>query len=1110
MPSLLKHTFSLLFTFSLVSAADAVTARPGVMTTNTNSAIAASGRRMPTMAAALANTNANTSAATTTSSTSALLDDTKCVDEYLSCIKAPEVCGSNFEECTNRVLFHAKMPQCISTLYQCSAGGIQKLFGVNNMNVLGNIATKNEYDEVTDYTYPNDNSALGQLITAGAIENMYDTSNCVRRYTTCLNRENVCGSDFELCTSDSEFKKQRTACDSVLARCQSQGLIELFGEASRTIAPRGNSRVRTMIDDGATLAAINAVSTCYRVTDQCILNACTENPYKCFENTPQGILKSVDIILRGDLNGFGQLTDDAMMTALNKSDINKYIRGKCMDTIGQNKYCYATFIGDGKMPTNSELRDEFNQEDVFSQAYSTRMNSGMISKISDLVNKFDADAKDKCTQTIRSCAMRTCGGGSGAACFKLASNDGINGTNTYTQIQKGCASVVNTDPNCIYASQNPTASGTFDYSYNKGDAFTILFPAKSEGKDPIGVVANLDATLNNSYNDVAIAQMKKQCQSLATGCVKSMCGADYVNCYRNRTDVMSSLTNSGDAAFDKSMNKVGGVLDYTIILGLCVNTIKNSDACAEHLAIERAKFDMSTDNNLAANWGMSNGQNADSVRSGWYDAGSASSMTVTDGVKKVDANGQEICTNAAGIEGVCYEFDASNNAYDKPVYVSVDTYKQEQAANSLFKDLVYDLEKEAQAKYNAKLTKEQNMCLSSNNGGILGTGDTGSTYMWVKLKSKNVPKNYAISGLQPSQFVASNDLYGSFCRMRVTLQSDDKQIQDAIKNNPSWATTYFALGDTFTCGSWLSADDLEDLANAAGEAARITTGLVDSNGNDTAKAKRQKGWVTAAAVLGLGTGGAFLGNAIADGKISGLINKNKLKNKLTKKTDTCSTDTAASANQIALLMNSGTKKSAWITAQTDANNAIEKADKLRKSLKDACDNMKSDESKKTCNDTVLELKTKISEAKTKIASDALINGSWAACATDDSKVGGKCDDEQTTATTDSAQTNVIAAKDAMTALKNSCDKVEEAAEAAENGEGWFQKWGGATIVGAGTALAGGLIAHKIVRDAHDAKLEAAEQEAYQEFMNNVGSKIRCFIGADEVGNYGDMISTSLE
>ena len=129
-----------------------------------------------------------------------------------------------------------------------------------------------------------------------------------------------------------------------------------------------------------------------------------------------------------------------------------------------------------------------------------------------------------------------------------------------------------------------------------------MVPAYGPGAgDPIGAVASLNSRLSTSYNDAAIANMRKQCQNMATSCVRSMCGADFVNCYRNRTDIYSTLTNTGDASFDKSMNKVGGVLDYTIVLGLCVDTVKNAPVCEEHLAIERARYKKA--DNTTASWG---------------------------------------------------------------------------------------------------------------------------------------------------------------------------------------------------------------------------------------------------------------------------------------------------------------------------------------------------------------------------------------------------------------------------------------------------------------------------------------------------------------------------
>ena len=594
------------------------------------------------------------------------------------------------------------------------------------------------------------------------------------------------------------------------------------------------------------------------------------------------------------------------------------------------------------------------------------------------------------------------------------------------------------------------------------DAFDVLFPEYDDGAelDPIGVVASLNASLANNYSDAAIAQMKKRCQSIATSCVKSMCGTDYVNCYRNRTDIYSSLTNSGDANFDKSMNKVGGVLDYTIVLGLCVDTVKNAEVCSEHLAIETNKLKIA-DKSSESSWGTG------SVRSDWIDAGGTSAMTESiEQVAAIDENGNKLCENARGEQGVCDTVDATGAIYDKPVMIAYTTYIESQAASTLFKDLIYDLEIEAQAKYNAKLTKQQNMCMSSNNGGILGNKDIGATFMWAKLKSNKVPSNYATAGLKTTQFVASNDLYGSFCRVRVTLQSDDKRIQDAINNGADWATAYFAAGDAFTCGSWISNDKLEELATAAGEDARA----------DAAAAQPKiKGWMTALGAIGGGVGGAYLGAGIQKGEIfSGLtgIGEKGKDNGFTK--EKCSQVAnhynsyggAATANS---LLDNMRRKSNGVESETmkRARKFVTYAEK---------GSFSSDEAKEICGD-------KLSDCTTN-------NGQ------DDSLVQKKAQGQ---------------AKVLVSNLKYECESLFDVAGLTESDQKKGVSTGAAAAIGAGvTAIAGGILANQVVNSIQNAELDTAQQAAINEFMDNVGSKIRCFIGADEVGMYGDMISTSME
>ena len=1068
--SFLKNTVSLLALFSVIPAAYAVTARPSVM--NTATAVSANGnvRRIPTMTSYISG-YAGTGTTTGATDSSTLLANAECIDAYTQCIKGADACGPNFEECTTRILFHAKMPQCLSTLAQCSAAGVNSLFGTSVVSSLSNVATTNSYGEITEYTYPTDGSVLGQMISAAAIENKYDTSSCVRRYSSCLRKDSVCGADFELCTTNSEFKKQRVFCDSTLARCQSEGLIELFGSASMTASPTASSRIGEMIAEGAALAAVNAVSTCYKVVDQCILNACSANPYRCYENATAETVNIVDAINNG--TEVTTVAEDA--SVISKSNVSSYIKNSCLDTVGANKYCYATFIGEGMLPTASQLRDEDNQEEVYDLAYSARYNSGMKAKITELVNKFDTRAKEKCIETIKSCAMRTCGGGSGAACYSQvfgANDKSINNDYTRNEIKTGCQSIVNTDANCKYAAQNPNATGTYNYSFMDADAFDVLFPEYDDGAgaDPIGVVANLNGALANNYSDAAIAQMKKQCQSVATSCVRSMCGNDFVNCYRNRTDIYSSLTNSGDSSYDKSMNKVGGVLDYTIVLGLCVDTVKNADVCSEHLAIEANKLKIKKDTS-ASSWGTG------TVRSDWIDAGSASKMEMsTETVQAVDENGNNLCSNKKGEQGVCYTVDASGAVYDIPVTISYTNYIESQAANTLFKDLIYDLEIEAQAKYNAKLTKEQNMCMSSNNGGIIGNKDMGSTFMWAKLKSNKVPSNYATAGLKTNQFVASNDLYGSFCRVRVTLHSDDKDIQDAINSGADWATAYFAAGDAFTCGSWIPGNKLQEIAEKVGERA--------GNAKEESQPKI-RGWMTALGVLGGGAGGAAMGAAIQDGDFLGGLTGKKDAKKTALTVEKCNTN----FNGFEKALNARRVQDVQTYANALYNLCNNNADNLSDNATYICSSYSNELS------AYMQAWNEYDLAVKQYDSCKNSGNSSENCKRDD-------------IITPKEEILNSKGKDLYTkvnVLHEDCKSV-----ANKQKKSGLSK-GAAAGIGAGvTAIAGGVLAHQITDSVLNAEVDKAEREAIQEFMDNVGSKIRCFIGGDEVGMYGEMISTSIE
>jgi len=1015
-------------------------------------ASAAASRRIPTMISAT--TLTSTAVTGTTTTDSSLMSERECVDAYTECIRDPEVCGSEFEECTTSELFYAQKPKCNSVLLQCSSAGINTLFGTSST---ANLATKNSNGE---YVYPSAASVLGQFIEAGAINNRLDTSTCVKRYTSCLKKENVCGNDFELCTTNTEFKKQKLFCESTLARCQEDGLKELFGSANTSANPTSASRLGILIKEGGDLAATNAVATCYKVVDQCFLGACSENPYKCIVDSSSIISNITDAINEGRTLTTEQVT--AIADARTSAQVAGYIRNTCLDTIGGNKYCYATFLGGGKMPTASQLRDEDNRDEVYAEAYSARMNASMREKISQIADKFDKKTKDKCVDTIMSCAMRSCGSGLGSACYQLVFKNGaradlggtINGDTTYQEIKTGCEAIVNTDANCQYAASSANAT-TYNYNYAELGAFGTLFP-EDTSKDPLGVVARLNGSLMENYNDAAIERMAKECKTTAVSCIRSLCGTDFVNCYRTRTDVMADTYDTGNANFDKSMNKLGGVLDFNIVRGLCVNTVKDADTCDEHLKIQMVKNYTGT--NGKTGWG-----DKTSVRDAWVDA-------VKDGYKQTDSADTRVlmgcmvkkgtsneCDTKAGNPNLvedCGYVDDQGCVYSEEYYITETDYQFTMSVDTLFQEVLGDIEKEAQAKYNAKLTAEQHMCIDANSGGLMGAREMSGTYMWVKLKSKRIPKNYSTAGLKVNDFVASNDLYGSFCRARVTIQSDDPDIQSALQSkNQNWSTAYFAVGDVFTCGSWIPQEQLEKIAKKVACKKAVSAGTLpsgtDCNNADVENIGLTTGqkWATAAAAIGgAGLGGVGMDLLQTKTGLGGLV----------------------------------TTRETTTSEQREMSVYIESID---------------NEYKKHCASDVVDKSNK--------------------CGGD-----GKC----FTASTHWVGSNMIRTfdfkdKDGKNAYtcQNLLDEQEQMAKlvgidatTGKQSGNWWQKYGKRAVVDTVGATALGLTGGFAVANnvkASNRQQFTADQEA---FMKNIGDHIYCFIGSDEAGTYGDLIEISID
>ena len=1066
-----------------VSLLSMIAVIPGAMAaTSRVSMISKASPRLPSIAGYIMSANNNLGGTTIAGGTTTVsyLADPDCINNYTDCIKSNDSCGSDFEECTTNILLHAKMPNCLSVLSQCTASGRNSLFGASDMNAIATSATRNNDGEVTAYTYPTAGSILGQMITAAQISNQLTTDQCVKKYTSCLKKDAVCGGDFELCTDNREFKNQAIACESTLARCQSAGKIELFGTtaAAASLAPAAGSRLAEMIAEGGALAVNNAVATCNKVTDQCILNACTKNPNKCIEGRPEILIRIADATNGGRAVTTQDLMEISRITE--RRDITTYIRSECQQIVGSNKYCYMTVKG--SVPNKaSVLTDPDNVEEVFDDMYNGEFGrfAALGDKINQIIDKFDAKVQDKCIDTMTSCAMRSCGGGIGSVCYKQSrdmnnlDNDGsVNITRSprsYQEIRSACRAIVDVDSNCQYAAVLSQGNLYNGYMSDENSVFTTLFPENSStANDPIGVVATLNATLATSYNDAAIEKLKKQCSNVVESCARSMCGKDFINCYRNRTDIVDSngtyKTSRDD--FDKSMNKVGGVLDYNIVIGLCMNTVKNSSVCDEHLKIKLSEISSTSSTSGSDSWG-----DATTLRSAWIDANGTTASFESQGYRVLGCKGtaeQARANPACDTYTVadCDSVDEDGCVFTEEVRQEVGEYKLEMAANTLFQEILADIGMQVQQSYNAKLTKEQNVCRNNNNGGVMGASDNGSTFMWVKLKSNKVSKNYPMTGLKPNQFSASNDLYGSFCRARVTVVSDDKDIQDALGSD---ATAYFAVGDTFTCGSWISDKTLNKISQTVGERELCKQGYgvwKDGKCDGSKLSTKEKiayAWGTVAPALG----GMGLGLGLTEsGLISKAIKKGNEKNQLSQ----------------------------------------ENADKWAEQCKDQAQNAAAAAKKANNN---LSDKDKYKEYA--VQANGYAAAAYRACSQMgvQSKEGCKQNNIRETISGDGdhnpAKKDIEDFIGNMELLKNICPSY--AVDGTENGKSLKAARVAIPIV---TTLAGGALGAGITASVIKQKKENIQNEAAQKWMEEVGDHIECYVGTDSLGTYGDAVAIEID
>ena len=844
--------------------------------------------------------------------------------------------------------------------------------------------------------------------------------------------------------------------------------------------PNNDGDAHQWIEDGAALAAANAVNTCYKVVDNCFANACAKNPYSCVEDVDWSVVNAAQSVGSADVNAvvgnYADANGNIQTGRQMATDVRKFFRAACTDTIGSNQYCYMTF-NDGKKPSKTDLQDEDIREDIFGEAYASRKTI-LTTKVNELAKQFDTTARNKCIETFKSCAKQSCGGGSGAACYSRAfrgtsNQNSINNDTVYSDIENGCAAIVNTDANCRFMAAMQGATDT--YTFNMGgsnDTFTTLFPKYTSGNADSAIVAALNADLSTAYNDVAIENMKKQCSNVVSNCVKSMCGTDYQNCYRNRNDIRVATYSTESNSFNRSMNKVGGVLDYTIVQGLCMSTVKSADACAESLAIAKVGLADGTAD-VTGTWGSG----VSTVSNAWRNSGQNYGFGTTHEalVQETDANGKKLCTCANGGKDVCGYEDGGNTDCQTASMIEKDIQLSNAAATSLFQTVLADIELEAQAKYNAKLTHEQNVCLAQNSA-----ANPDAAFVWAKLaKNKKRPdSDYATNGLGTDGSVASNDLYNSFCRVKVTIQSEDKNIQAEMKNIPN---AYFAVGDPFTCGAWISGAKLDSISETVAEAKTGTK----SGGDLTSGQKWGVAGITALTAITGGVGTDLLQTKTGLGGLLGttkIKNQEKTKQEIDNKISQCQTYANRVTNAAEkVTAAAGKAKPGSSTGETSLeeydvvalNQSIQDLESVFKTLTKQL-GLTNDENYKW--DETKFVTTGIGQGKP-------LPGNAPDFKANAEEISNKCKGMQNldvyTKTVDAGEKNF-----------------------------WNNGGGRAVMDVAGAAVlgtAGGITTAQIMKANNRANFTAEQQK----WMDEIGSKIHCYVGGQWVGDFGDIVSVDI-
>lgn len=395
------------------------------------------------------------------------------------------------------------------------------------------------------------------------------------------------------------------------------------------------------------------------------------------------------------------------------------------------------------------------------------------------------------------------------------------------------------------------------------------------------------------------------------------------------------------------------------------------------------------------------------------------------------------------------------------------------------------------------------------------------------------------------------------------MTSDDKAIQDALGDK---ATAYFAVGDAFTCGSWIDQKTLDKITQAVGEKARKDAG------EGSVKEKIAYSWATIGGALGGGALGFFGMDAIQKngGSFGGLLSGKGVKQTKSDDSniDSCINNTLEARTEY----NSITPSDTNAAASKKFAKAVEAANKALKNARAAGLNPGVTSFKMASyTDAVDGVAGTNAEYAFDTASVYAARNAIAQMKAISPACGPKCNGWLTQAESGLATTGVVSSEESgnslsagiignLNAAKTECGaacanitlpttiaivKVKDGVAAVDGVQGTriqddeyyketFEKdlsaleklcqeeSAGETAseknkrrnanlaAGAVTTLVGGALGAGITASVLQAKYEKAENEAIAAWMEEVGEHIQCYIGGEEMGSYGDTISIEIE